>query len=101
MERGWFNLTGVKVSWSSVCVPKKEGGLGFKRLKEWNRASMLRNLWALCNKEDILWEKWIHSYVIKDQCIWYVSLPINSSWTMRKLFDLRQIGQSFIQSISD
>lgn len=46
--------SGAKVAWASVFVPKKEGGLGFKRMKEWNRASMLRHMWALCKKEDSL-----------------------------------------------
>lgn len=45
---------GVKVAWSTVCLPKSEGGLGFKRLKDWDVSSMLRHLWAVCKKEDIL-----------------------------------------------
>lgn len=44
----------VKVAWQSVCVPKIEEGLGLKRPPDWNKASMLRHLWALCKKEDIL-----------------------------------------------
>lgn len=44
----------AKVAWAAAFVPKK-GGLGFKRLIEWNEASMLRHLWAICKKEDILW----------------------------------------------
>ncbi|XP_058189336.1 uncharacterized protein LOC131306921 [Rhododendron vialii] len=50
-----LKTSGAKVAWSTVCTPKKEGCLGFKRLKDWNKASMLRHLWALCKKEDILW----------------------------------------------
>ncbi|XP_058202871.1 uncharacterized protein LOC131317329 [Rhododendron vialii] len=72
---------GVKVAWASVCLPKSEGGLGFKRLKEWNVSSMLRHLWAVCKKEDILWVKWIPSYVIKEQCLWSMKLPSDASWT--------------------
>lgn len=49
-----------------VCTPKAEGGLGLRSLKEWNKASMLRHLWALCKKQDTLWVKWVHSYIIKD-----------------------------------
>lgn len=34
----------VKVAWPSVYLPKKEVGLGFMRIKEWNGAAMLRHL---------------------------------------------------------
>lgn len=66
-----LKATRAKVSWSSVCVLKSGGGLDFKRLREWlwNRTSMMRHLWALCKKEDILRVKWVHAYVIKDQRI--------------------------------
>lgn len=80
-------------------MPKKEGGLGFRRLKEWNRASMMRHLWALSKNEDILWVKWIHSYVIKDHCLWSMKLPADSSWTLRKIFGLREDGIKFIKSV--
>ncbi|KAI8531705.1 hypothetical protein RHMOL_Rhmol11G0156500 [Rhododendron molle] len=89
---------GGKVAWSSMCLPKCEGGLGFKRVKEWNRAAMLRHLWALCKKEDIFWVKWIHSYVIKNHCIWSMNLLTDSSWTLQKIFGLRSVGQKFILS---
>lgn len=94
-----LKTAGVKVSWNAVCVPKSEGGLGFKRLNEWNIASMLRHLWALCKKEDILWVKWVHSNVIKNQFIWHMRLPSDSSWTLRKIFSLRLQGQRFIKSV--
>lgn len=55
---------------------------------------------TVCNKDDILWVKWIHSYVIRDYCIWAMTLPSDASWTLRKIFGLRRVGQqSFIKSI--
>lgn len=58
---------GAKIKWMEVCTPKAEGGLGLKSLKEWNKTSMLRHLWAICKKQDALWVKWIHSFMIKEQ----------------------------------
>lgn len=52
---------GAKVKWTSVCAPKREGGLGFKLMKDWNRASMLRHLWAISSKAYSLWIKWVHT----------------------------------------
>jgi hypothetical protein len=37
----------AKVSWEKICVPKKEGGLGIKRLEVWNKASMMIHIWSL------------------------------------------------------
>lgn len=56
--------SGAKVSWKDICVPKEEGGLGFKLMKDWNRASMNRHLRAVCKKSDTLWVKWVHIYII-------------------------------------
>lgn len=32
MERGWYKSYWAKISWSLLCTPRKEGGLGSKRL---------------------------------------------------------------------
>jgi hypothetical protein len=37
----------AKVSWKIISGPKQEGGLGIKRLVEWNRAAMMRHIWSL------------------------------------------------------
>ncbi|XP_058192025.1 uncharacterized protein LOC131309397 [Rhododendron vialii] len=91
--------SGAKVSWGQVCTPKSEGGLGFRPLKLWNKASMLRHLWAICKKADTMWVKWIHSYVIKNQCFWHMNTPIDSSWTMRKLLQLRVLAQGMVKHV--
>jgi hypothetical protein len=43
----WFLWCGqavkarAKVAWERVCTPKREGGLGIKKLETWNQASMM------------------------------------------------------------
>lgn len=64
-----LKTSGAKVAWKSTCTPKSEGRLGFKLLKDWNKALMLRHLWAVCLKAGTLWIKWIHTYVIKEQFV--------------------------------
>lgn len=56
---------GAKVAWQNVSVPKEKGGSGILWLKTWNKASMLRHLWAICMKADTLWIKCIHTFVLK------------------------------------
>ncbi|GAV74075.1 hypothetical protein CFOL_v3_17557, partial [Cephalotus follicularis] len=38
----WGSHGRGKVKWSSVCKPLKEGGLGIKDLKTWNKALLLK-----------------------------------------------------------
>ncbi|XP_058211806.1 uncharacterized protein LOC131323991 [Rhododendron vialii] len=94
-----LKTSGTKVAWQFVCAPKEEGGLGFRLLKDWNSASMLRHLWALCVKSDTLWLKWIHTYIIKDQSLWRVKIPNEASWTIRKIFNLRDLAQPWIKYV--
>lgn len=37
--------------------------------------------------------------MIKSQCIWNMPLPADSSWTLRKIFGLRSLGQNFIKAV--
>lgn len=44
----------AKVSWSTICLPKSEGGLGLMRFSVWNRALCLRFIWLLFFTSDSL-----------------------------------------------
>nr|GEX94955.1 hypothetical protein [Tanacetum cinerariifolium] len=44
-----------KVAWEVVCLPKKEGGLGVKRLDIFNKALMSSHIWKLLIRKDSLW----------------------------------------------
>jgi len=55
----------AKVAWHHICVPKREGGLGLKRLEVWNQASMLNHIWSLFAKAGSLWVAWVESTWLK------------------------------------
>jgi hypothetical protein len=38
----------AKMTWYKFCTPKKEGGLGIKKLEVWNHASMLLHMEFVC-----------------------------------------------------
>lgn len=42
--------SGAKVKWSYVCKSTKEGGLGIKPLKVWNKSTMLKHIGAISKK---------------------------------------------------
>lgn len=37
----------AKVAWNSICVPKKEGGLGLKKLEDWSKAAIPRHTFGI------------------------------------------------------
>ena len=40
------------LSWDKLCSPKAEGGLGFKKLKEFNLALLAKQGWQLQHRHD-------------------------------------------------
>lgn len=38
-----------------------------KPLTIWDKATMLRHLWAMSKKSESLWVKWVHMYIINHQ----------------------------------
>lgn len=45
---------GFKVSWEQVCFPK-QGGLGLKRVEDWNRAAVMKHIWNLFTQAGSPW----------------------------------------------
>lgn len=45
---------GAKVAREDVCLPKKEGGLGIRRLKYCNKAAILKHIWLLFSDKETL-----------------------------------------------
>ncbi|KAL9671441.1 hypothetical protein QQ045_009009 [Rhodiola kirilowii] len=53
------------IDWNTVCLDKKEGGLGIKNLETMNDAMVLNQLWDL-NKDNLnVWSQWIKAYWTK------------------------------------
>uniref|UniRef100_A0A803PTY7 Reverse transcriptase domain-containing protein n=1 Tax=Cannabis sativa TaxID=3483 RepID=A0A803PTY7_CANSA len=77
------------IAWDSLCHPKANGGLGFKRVHEWNKAAMGKYIWAISNKEDSLWLKWIHCFYIQNEDWWQYQPPTQGSWYWRRLVTLK------------
>uniref|UniRef100_A0A803NWR8 Reverse transcriptase zinc-binding domain-containing protein n=1 Tax=Cannabis sativa TaxID=3483 RepID=A0A803NWR8_CANSA len=78
-----------RASWDKVCLPKGLGGVGFRDGKNWNKALMAKFLWALANKQDSLWVKWINSIYLKGRDIWSFPKTQDTSWYFKKLLKLR------------
>ncbi|XP_071688876.1 uncharacterized protein [Rutidosis leptorrhynchoides] len=60
----------AKVKWFIVYLPKEEGRLGIKRLKDWNVALLTSQVWRILSNTNSLWVQWIHSYRLKGRNFW-------------------------------
>ncbi|KAM6587484.1 hypothetical protein CsatA_010089 [Cannabis sativa] len=84
-----FNGPGA-VAWENICQPKKAGGLGIIKIEEWNKAATCKYIWAISNKRDSLWQRWIHSVYLKDQDWWNYTASIHASWYWKKLVAIKE-----------
>lgn len=50
---------GAKISWDIICTTKKEGGLGLRKLADWNQVLALKLIWLLFVAGGSLWVSWI------------------------------------------
>ncbi|XP_062094060.1 uncharacterized protein LOC133800103 [Humulus lupulus] len=76
-------------SWQQVCLPKAFGSLGLRDGSRWNRALLAKYVWAVTNKQDTLWVKWIQHVYLKGADFWSYGLKPDTSWYWRKLCHLR------------
>ena len=65
--QGEMNRGRAKVSWDDLCLPKKEGGLGVRKLEKFNVALMSSHVWKILTYKETLWVRWIHSYKLKNK----------------------------------
>lgn len=82
------------MAWDKICLPKSAGGLNVRNLELWNKAAILRLLWALSHKADKLWVQWIHIYYIKGRDLQYCNFK-NLSWMLRKILNTAAIVDKF------
>ena len=85
-----LSSTGSKVSWSSICYPLQEGGLGIKSLQTWNKAATMKHIWRLFEEKQSIWATWIHTIHIRNRSFWHIKLPSNPSWSWRKILQSRE-----------
>ncbi|WZY96943.1 hypothetical protein YC2023_069272 [Brassica napus] len=87
----------AKVSWKTVCLPRKEGGLGLRDIGLWNKNLCLKLIWNLLKKTDSLWASWLHHYRLKDESFWSLDENKTTSSTWRSLLSLRGLASRFLR----
>ena len=93
-----LKTTKAKVSWQDICLPKNEGGLGIRSLKEINKVHNLKLIWRISSLRSSMWVKWIHCYLIRKGSFWSVSVNTNlGSWMWKKLLRMRDTARHYLR----
>lgn len=82
------------ISWSFICHPYEDGGLGIRDLENTN--TNLRKIWDLVSGKDTIWTFWVKSHLIKNNNFWAMDIPRDYSWYWRRILDHREIGKKHI-----
>lgn len=85
----------AKMSWSTVCLSKEEGGLGLRSLVGWNQVLCLRFIWRLLSKAQRA--KW--DTHLRDKCFWTIEHAPYHSWAWKRLLKLRPLALQFCRSV--
>ncbi|XP_019263748.1 PREDICTED: uncharacterized protein LOC109241462 [Nicotiana attenuata] len=78
------------IAWDKICQPKTTGGLNIINMRVWNKAAIIKQLWALAMKKDALWIKWTHSYYIKNKDIAEINTSRTTAWVIRKIIEAKK-----------
>lgn len=90
---------GAKVAWSTVCLPKPEGGVGLRRFTCWNKTLCLRLIWLLYADTGSLWSSWHKHHHLKKRSFWAVAESPRDPWTWKMLLRLRPLAEKFLKGI--
>jgi hypothetical protein len=71
--------------------------LGLKKLEEWNKASILRHVWALFTRSGSLWVAWVKANLIKGRCFRLLKVSHDSAWSWRKILKLWEVAKNFLK----
>jgi ribonuclease HI len=67
-------------SWNSICSPKDEGGLGFRKMHDFNLALIAKLGWKLLSNSDCLWVNQLQRKYIKYGDFLSAPATHSSSW---------------------
>ena len=91
----WSSSTDYKrpphISWNTTCLPKSHGGLGVKDFGSWNKALTAKLVWAIAEKKDNLWVRWIHGKYLKKGTWWDYKPPSDSGWHWKRICFIKEL----------
>jgi hypothetical protein len=83
------------MSWVDICKPKKEGGLGLRRIQDMCVASGIKLIWRLLNSNS-MWAYWMTTRYIKGSSFWESQGQLLDSGTWKWLVGLKSVASKCI-----
>ncbi|CAH9137211.1 unnamed protein product [Cuscuta epithymum] len=77
--------------WEALCKPKDAGGLGFRRLREFNLAMLAKQGWRLINESGSLMSRVLHARYYPNSTFLQAKLGSNPSFIWRSIFETQEI----------
>lgn len=91
------SATGARVSWSNICTPKKEGGLGLRKLEDFELIFRLKRLWNYFSNSGSLWVAWLSNNRFGGRSFWLVRDSQRFSKTIRGMLQLKHLLPQFLR----
>jgi len=86
------------MSWIYTCRPKKERGLGLRRLEDLIKAAGLKLICRLFNSKS-LWAIWMQKRYLKNISFWDVSPLLTDSGTWKFMTELHHYAKSNMMKV--
>lgn len=67
------------MSWEKDCLPKKEGGLG------WKKGAIMKLIWNLFTEFGSLWVAWVQQCLLNGRRFWTTKVPQDCTWRMEAI----------------
>ncbi|XP_019175759.1 PREDICTED: uncharacterized protein LOC109171082 [Ipomoea nil] len=99
MNRYWWGQSGSQnsihwMSWDRMCVPKKFGGMGFKRIREFNIALLAKQGWRLLTSTESLVARVFKARYYPTSSFYEATIGGNPSYVWRSIL----AGQALLKS---
>ncbi|XP_043694348.1 uncharacterized protein LOC122645066 [Telopea speciosissima] len=71
---------------------KRRGGLGLRRLRDWNTTALMRHVWSLSSKQESCWSLFVLHRWLKRHSVWSLTLPSQCSISFREILKTRHLA---------
>ncbi|CAN1120988.1 Uncharacterized mitochondrial protein AtMg00310 [Linum perenne] len=78
-------------SWSRLCLPKEEGGLGFRDFKAFNQALLAKQCWRILMQPELLISRLLKGKYFPSQCFLNTTKRSNPSWGWQSILHGRDL----------
>lgn len=78
-------------AWNRVCIPKKEGGLGFRDLEAFNQALLSKQVWRILQQPNCLMARVLRARYFPDGDIFKATLKTKSSYAWKSILHGREL----------